>query len=450
MGRDAKPIRIGTDGFRGTLDEVTPAVAYALAAALVAEWDAREVVLAWDTRESGEALARAAAAGAHAAGAAVCSLGMVPTPAAAFVAAERQVPAVVITASHNPYQYNGIKFFSATGMKVEIDVEQRIEDAANEMVISGAADVDVSALTLPERNEAAVRLYEYFHLGFAASLAGNSLRLVVDCANGAMSEVAPAILATAFGDGLTCINTAPDGRNINDRCGAVHPEVVGAAVVANGADLGFSFDGDGDRVQAVDKAGRVLDGDYLIAIIAWALKKRGTLAGDTVVVSQWANLGFFEAMARLGVEVVETDVGDRHIFELLERHGWSIGGEQSGHVIMPELLGTGDGLLIAVQILRILQAEGREIGELADEIMVKHPQVARTVQVGANGRAIAAALADDIARVRESLVASTRLLVRVSGTEPVIRVMCQASTEDYASAVVDRVCALVEHANAAA
>jgi phosphoglucosamine mutase len=268
--------------------------------------------------------------------------------------------------------------------------------------------------------------------------------VVVDCANGAASGLAPAVLR-AVGAEVTVIHAEPDGRNINDGCGSTHPADLQAAVTAQGADVGLAFDGDADRVLAVDELGRLVDGDHLLALCAIDLRARGQLTDDAVVVTVMTNLGFRLAMAGHGVEVVETQVGDRYVLEALEARGLALGGEQSGHVIFRRLATTGDGLLTGIQLLDLVARAGRPLSVLAGEAMSRVPQVlvnVRVDRVGA-GAALVAELADDIAAVEAELGRRGRVLVRPSGTEPLVRVMVEAVDADAAQRAAERLAAAV-------
>jgi phosphoglucosamine mutase len=263
------------------------------------------------------------------------------------------------------------------------------------------------------------------------------LRVVIDCANGAASRVAPAVLQ-ALGADVEVINDEPDGRNINAGCGSTHPEALQAAVVAAGAQVGLAFDGDADRVLAVDERGQLVDGDELIALCAIDLRARGALAHDTVVVTVMTNLGFHLGMARHGITVAQTQVGDRYVLEALAEGGFVLGGEQSGHVIFRALATTGDGLLTGVQLLDLLRRSGRPLSALAADAMQRLPQVLVNVRVAHRDPDVAQAIVDEISAVGAMLGESGRVLVRPSGTEPLVRVMVEAPDEDVAAAAADR------------
>jgi phosphoglucosamine mutase len=429
-------LRFGTDGVRGPADELTDELVAALgSAAAEVLGGGSGFVIGRDTRESGARLEAALAGGLAAAGAAPQSLGVVPTPAVAWVCADRDVPGAVISASHNPWSDNGIKFFAAGGHKLADDVEDALEAALDRLF---AASAPASPLDLvPGAPEPGASGW----LGsVVASLDGrrlDGLRVVVDCAQGASSAFAGEALQR-LGASVEVIHAAPDGRNINAGSGSTHPEVLCERVVASGARVGLAFDGDADRVLAVDETGALVDGDHLLALFAVDLRDRGRLAGDRVVVTVMTNLGFRLAMAEQGIEVVETAVGDRHVLEALERTGGSLGGEQSGHIVLTERATTGDGLLAGVQLLDLLVRTGRPLSRLATEVMTQLPQVLVNVRVAERRPDIAEAMATEIATEEATLAGRGRVLVRPSGTEPLVRVMVEAESQALAQAVADR------------
>ncbi len=350
----------------------------------------------------------------------------------------------MVTASHNPWSDNGIKIFAAGGLKLSGEVEATIEsliepfDAALAATLDGATssdDVD------GDYHDALVSMFE------ADVLRG--LTVVLDCANGAMYRVAAPVVR-ALGATVFVVNAEPDGRNINANCGATHPQAMAAEVVARHADLGLAFDGDGDRVIAIDELGHVVDGDRLIALDALRLREQGRLGGDTVVVTQMSNLGFHRAMAAAGIHVVATDVGDKYVLEALLAGGFSIGGEQSGHIIYPDMASTGDGLLAGLRLLEHLAHAHRPLSEMAREVMVTYPQILQNVRVLEKHPLIAQEMADEIAVATAELDGEGRILVRASGTEPLIRVMVEAATPELARSTAQQLCAVVERRFAAA
>ena len=426
-------MKFGTDGVRGeALTELTVDYVAALGRAAAQVLGGGRWLIGRDTRESGPALEAAVAAGLAAGGAEPVTMGVLPTPALAWLAAELGLPAAMVTASHNPWHDNGVKIFGAGGLKLADDVERRIESA---IVLDGAVQAHMLDI-----DEGAVARYVDHIVAAAGSLHG--VHVVLDCANGAMSSVAP-VAFERCGARVTVLHAAPDGRNINLACGATDVASLSAAVVETGAHLGLAFDGDGDRVIAVDHLGRTVDGDRLIALAALRLRDDGALHHDTVVVTVMSNIGFHRAMAAAGVNVVTTAVGDRYVLEALEAGGFSIGGEQSGHIIYRDLATTGDGLLAGVRLARYVHDSDEPLATSADRVMVGYPQVLLNVRVAERHPHAASELADEIAAAEQELGGDGRVLVRASGTEPLIRVMVEAATDAVATSVAERLAAVV-------
>ncbi len=426
-------LHFGTDGVRARADTVlTESVVRALGRAAAGHLGADEVAIGHDTRASGEALALWLADGFIDGGVGVRPLGMVPTPAVAHMAAADGIGGAVVSASHNPWTDNGVKLFAVGGHKLDDAAQAALQaswDETPELEATGRAVPDV----VPDDRwaEAVATSVE------AGALEG--LALVVDCANGAMSTVAPTVLER-LGAGVTVLNAAPDGYNINEGCGSMHPEGLQQAVADAGADAGLAFDGDGDRVVAVGVDGVLLDGDHLLAACGIDLHERGLLTGDTVVGTVMANLGLRRALDAAGIAFHETAVGDRYVLEALESNGWTLGGEQSGHVIFRHLATTGDGLLAGIQVLDAARRRGRDLGSWTTGLVVKAPQVLRAVTVAGTGEAVVAAMVDDIAAASDLLGDEGRVVVRPSGTEPVVRVMVEALDADLAHRLTDELC----------
>ena len=433
--------RFGTDGLRGLANvDLTPELLVALGRAAARTLGTETFLVGRDTRVSGSMLLGALSAGLTAEGAEVTDLGVLPTPGVAWASAAERRPAAMISASHNPFADNGIKFFAPGGRKLSDEAEDRLEAELQRLIDGGPAH--------PPRTGAQVgRVFTRdgrpgYVRALAATLEGrrlDGLSVVADCAHGAACGVAPEVLA-ALGADVTAINDQPDGTNINADAGSNHPEGLAAAVVASGADVGLAFDGDADRVVAIDADGRLVDGDQLVALCAVDRRDRSLLAGNTVVATVMANLGFRRAMAEHGIDVVETKVGDRYVLDALEQGGWALGGEQSGHVIFRDLATTGDGVLTGVQVLDVMARSGRSLAELAS-VMTRLPQVLRNVSVanrhdlpGADG------FWRDLETVRRRLGDDGRVLVRPSGTEPVVRVMVEALTVDAAEEACNELC----------
>jgi len=433
----------GTDGVRGRAGHfLTADLALALARAAVARGrtQRQQVLIVRDTRESGEMLESAIAAGVTAAGGDALLAGVLPTPAAPLLVLRHGLQlAAVISASHNPYEDNGIKLFAGDGFKLDDDTEHAIE-----------AELDKPPEP-PERIGRVRRLHgaleDYLrelHVRFAdLDLSGR--RVLLDCANGATYRAAPEIFRR-LGAEVDVLADEPDGRNINDGCGSTHVERIAAEVAQSGHDVAFAFDGDGDRVLAVDRNGIVVDGDELVALAAIHLRERGMLPGDGVAVTVMTNYGFHSAMATHGVQVATTAVGDRYVLDELRRRGWSLGGEQSGHIIDLGFGPSGDGIASA---LLTLEALGDR--DLCDrDGMQKLPQ--RLVNIRAGDRAALTAAMDDpsvqaaIEQEHAALAGRGRVLVRASGTEPLIRVMVEAPSKLETDEVCGRLSSVVESA----
>ncbi|MGE3619622.1 MAG: phosphoglucosamine mutase [Acidimicrobiia bacterium] len=434
-------LRFGTDGVRGVANtELTPELVLALGRALGRVLAPTTVVVGRDTRRSGPLIEAALAAGLAAEGADVLALGVAPTPAVAWVAADRGVPAAVVSASHNPFPDNGVKAFGPDGRKLDDAAEARVEAEMRRLAADAAAAPPTRQAVEVGTLAGAADLVGSWAAAVAGSIGGrdlDGLSVVVDCANGAASAHAGPVLGS-LGARVEVINASPDGTNINVDCGSTHPEGLAAAVLASGADLGLAFDGDADRCLAVDGTGRVVDGDQLIAALALDRQARGELRGGAVVVTVMANLGLRRALAERGIRVVETPVGDRHVLAALDAQDLVLGGEQSGHVIFRDLAVTGDGLLTGVQVLDLVRRAGAPLAEVVDAAMTRLPQVLRNVRVRGDGPSAVAGLADDLAAAEAELGDRGRILVRPSGTEPVVRVMVEADSESLAAALADR------------
>ncbi|HEX3540424.1 MAG TPA: phosphoglucosamine mutase [Acidimicrobiales bacterium] len=440
--------RFGTDGVRGVANtELTPEFALALGRAAARVLGGPRLLIGRDTRVSGPLLQAALTAGVAAEGIDAVDLGVLPTPAVAALAAAGGVPAAMISASHNGFADNGIKLFARGGHKLADDVEARLvaelEKGAG-MAPGAVAGAGVGVVR-PDRDGR-----ERYQQMVLASLAGRNLgglRVALDCANGAAAETGPELLRRAGAEVVAVLGDHPDGVNINDGCGSTYPGGLQAAVVELGADAGLALDGDADRVIAVDDTGAVVDGDQTIAALALDRMARGVLTGNTVVVTVMTNLGFHLAMAERGISVHTTAVGDRNVLEALARRGWSLGGEQSGHVIFPDLATTGDGVLTGLQLLDAVVRQGRPLSELAGEAMVRLPQVLRNVPVTRPaGLAGASAVWNEVRAVEAGFGDRGRVLLRSSGTEPLIRVMVEAPTHDEAEAAAARLADLVAEA----
>ncbi|MDI3317683.1 MAG: phosphoglucosamine mutase [Bacillota bacterium] len=438
----------GTDGVRGLANrELTPELAFRLgrAAGAVLEREGRaRFLVGADPRRSSGMLEAALVAGLASVGADVERLGVVTTPGVAFLVRKTAASAAaMVSASHNPAEYNGIKFFSAEGFKLPDQLEDEIEALLGEERQAGLPRPEGAALGGVTQREELAEEYIRFLAGSVPEGALAGLRLVVDCANGAASRIAPEALRR-LGARVTVLHAEPDGLNINAGCGSLHPEGLARAVREAGAEAGLAFDGDADRCIAVDERGQVLDGDQILAILAADRQSRGRLAGDTVVGTVMTNLGLELALGEMGLRLLRAKVGDRYVLEAMLRHGYVLGGEPSGHVILRDLHTTGDGILTGIQMLAAARRMGAKLSELGGRVR-KLPQVQLNVPaperdgLESNPR-IAAARAE----VEQALAGHGRLVLRPSGTEPLVRVMVEAEDEEKARAAAQRLARVVE------
>lgn len=445
------PKLFGTDGVRGLANrDLTASLALNLAAAAARVLGGvdpdpgnprrLQAVVGRDPRASGEFLDAAVCAGLASAGVDVIRVGVLPTPAVAFLTDELNVDfSVMLSASHNPMPDNGIKFFSAGGHKLPDDVEDAIELALTQEW-EAPVGADVGRI---EDLEGAVDLYVQ-HLLHSIPNHLNGIKLVVDCANGAASKAGPLAYRRA-GAQVVELHSSPDGLNINENCGSTHLEDLIEAVVRHGADLGLAHDGDADRCLAVDAQGNVIDGDLILAMLAVAMKEAGTLRGDTVVGTVMANLGFKNAMVAEGINVIQTGVGDRYVLEAMREGGYVLGGEQSGHVVLTDFATTGDGVLTGLLLGARMAQSGRTLAQLAG-IVHKLPQV--LINVSGVDRAAADSNVDlqaAVAAAAERLGDTGRVLLRPSGTEPLVRVMVEAPTESEAQEVAQSLADVVRN-----
>jgi phosphoglucosamine mutase len=438
----------GTDGIRGIAGEPPLDATTVFAAGLsVGHSLARlttepSVILGRDTRESSPWIAATLAAGVRQAGVRVESAGVLPTPGIAFLARTHGFTAgTVISASHNPWRDNGIKLFGADGFKLPDAVELAIEDE----ILHHAANVkapDPALLPAVEDNPAFQADYIQFLLDCVPGLDLAGLRVVADCANGAASAVAPELFRQLGGD-VTLLNIAPDGRNINAGCGALHPQWVAGEVAARGADAGLTLDGDADRCMLASAQGKVINGDAILLMAARDLQSRGLLAGDIVVATTMSNMGLEAALRRSGIRMLRAPVGDRYVLEMMQQHKAALGGEQSGHILFPHLSTTGDGLLTALVVLELVARSGKDIAALTADLKV-FPQVIVNVKV--REKRPLDSIPAVVARTREAeeeLKDSGRVVIRYSGTEALARVMIEAESEEamrrHADAIADAI-----------
>lgn len=435
----------GTDGIRGRAGEppldtrTVRRLGMALVRALPHSSGPVRLLVGRDTRESGERIERDLAVGATAAGATVVSAGVIPTPAVAHLTRSQGFAAgLVISASHNPFHDNGIKVFSGGGEKFTESLEDGVEAIMADASWQEPRD---AAPPVPMIDEAAAYL-AHARRALGGPRPAHARRIAVDCANGATYQVAPALLR-GLGFDVTAMACEPDGRNINLECGSTHPERLARTVLAEGCDVGVAFDGDGDRAILVDAAGRIVDGDAVLLMCAKRMQTAGRLRGNAVVATVMSNLGLEMALRDLGIGLVRCPVGDKYVMEELLRDDLSLGGEQSGHVIFPDFLYTGDGIVTALNVLRVMAETGRTLADLAGDLQT-YPQVLLNLRVREkrDWMTIPAA-ARAIEGVEAKLAGRGRLLVRYSGTEPLLRVMIEGERQDEINAWAEEIVAAV-------
>jgi phosphoglucosamine mutase len=439
----------GTDGVRGVANtELTPELAFKIGRCggyvLTKEAKKPKVLIGRDTRVSGTMLEAALAAGLTSIGADVIRLGVVSTPAVAYLTRTSGADAgVMISASHNPVEDNGIKFFGRDGFKLldetELEIERLIDAEADELPRPTGGELGA----IEDELQASVRYVDFVKSTVDAGTTFAGMRVVLDCANGAAYDLAPQIFRE-LGAEVVVMGAQPDGRNINAGCGSTHPEGLQAAVVAHGAHIGLAFDGDADRLIAVDETGAEIDGDYILSICGAAMDRAGKLNHSTIVTTVMANIGFFKGIEAAGLKGVKTAVGDRYVMEEMRRGGYNLGGEQSGHVIFLDYNTTGDGIMSAVQLVQTIVQSDRKLSELK-AIMRKFPQVLINVR-GVDKSKLAGnnAVEQVIASVEERLSDNGRVLVRPSGTESLVRVMVEGPDKDLVQRYAEEIVAVVE------
>lgn len=436
----------GTDGVRGVANkELTADLAFRLGRAgahvLTKQGHPKKVIIGRDTRISGDMLEAALVAGICSVGVDVYKIGVLPTPAIAYLTRKLKAGAgVVISASHNPVEDNGIKFFGPSGYKLPDELETQIEKLAlqDDAELPQPIGGDLGRVYFVE--DALDQYVEYAKGTISTSLQG--LKIVVDCANGAAYQVAPKILEE-LGAEVVPIFHHPDGVNINAGCGSTHPETLMEEVVKQGADLGLAHDGDADRVLAVDNKGNLIDGDQIMVLCGKHLKAKGKLRKNTVVATVMSNLGLYKALEKSDIEVVETKVGDRYVLEKLLETGARFGGEQSGHIIFLEHNTTGDGIITALQLLAVVKETGKSLAELAGQ-MDKYPQILKNVRVQDKSAVMnSPIMTEAIRRFERDLSGQGRILVRPSGTEPLVRIMVEGKDMDALQSIVDKMAEIV-------
>jgi len=439
----------GTDGVRGIANKgLTPELAFKLGrcGGYVLTKDKKEgrpkVIIGRDTRISGPMLEGALSAGLLSIGVEVMRLGVISTPGVAYLTRALGADAgVMISASHNPVEDNGIKFFGGDGFKLSDEMEEEIEALLEAETDQLPRPIGGDIGAIMDYREGGLKYISYLKTSVKNRFEG--LKVVLDCANGAVSSLAPQLFCDLDADTVILANN-PDGLNINDQCGSTHPEKLQQAVLEHKADVGLSFDGDADRLIAVDEKGNIVDGDHILFILAESMAKNMRLKQDTVVSTVMSNIGFYKALEEAGLEAKQTKVGDRYVMEEMKKGGFNLGGEQSGHIILLDYNTTGDGMLTAIQLLDVMKAEGKPLSKLASK-MRKFPQILVNVRVEDKSKLegnekIAAA----IQTVEDALGDSGRVLVRPSGTEPIVRVMAEGPDEEELQTFVDQIVEVVK------
>lgn len=421
----------GTDGIRGIANtELTPELAFNIGkvGTYLLGKDSKQptILIGKDTRLSGDLLENAICAGIMSVGGNVYKAGVIPTPAVAYLVCHMKADAgVVISASHNTFEFNGIKIFNNKGFKLDDDLEDEIEDIiVRDMDLKGHINGSRVGRCF-EKEEEASRIYREF-LKSTVDIDLEGMKIVLDCANGASYRIAEKVLKELGAD-LVVTSNGPDGININEKCGSTHPQALQQRVVEEQADMGLAFDGDADRLIAIDEKGRVVDGDKMIYICGKMLKAQGRLVGNKVTATVMSNIGFHKAIESIGAKVDTTSVGDRYVLEKMIETGCVIGGEQSGHIIFLEHSTTGDGILSALQLLKAIKYSGKKLSELADEVII-YPQVLRNAIVKNENKKKYLnnpEIATEIKRIEEVMAGEGRVLIRPSGTEPLVRVMIE-------------------------
>ncbi len=443
----------GTDGVRGTANiypmtsEIAMQIGRAIAFQVKDQRHGHRIVIGKDTRISGYMIENALASGICSMGVDVLLVGPLPTPGIAFITHSMRADAgVVISASHNPFQDNGIKIFSRDGFKLPDDQEADIEDLIFSQKMAALRPVADEIGKASRLDDARGRYIVFLKNTFPAKYTLDDFHIVLDCAHGATYGVAPHVFSE-LGARVTAIGVHPDGKNINDQCGALHPERVAEKVKELGADIGIALDGDGDRLIVVDEGGRVVDGDHIMAICAAELMAMRKLKKKTLVTTVMSNMGLETAMRKIGVSLIRTPVGDRYVVEEMRNRGYSFGGEQSGHLIFLEHSTTGDGILAALQLMAIMKKRQKPLSELAG-IMEAFPQTLTNVRTAKRlDLSLVPNLQPTIKKMEKRLKDEGRILIRLSGTEPVVRVMLEGRDQDLINEMGRELCAIIRQAD---
>ncbi|SHO45778.1 phosphoglucosamine mutase [Desulfopila aestuarii] len=443
----------GTDGIRGVANiypmtiEIAMQVGRAIAFIVKDKAKGHRIVIGKDTRVSCYMLENALAAGICSMGVDVLLVGPMPTPGISFITTSMRADAgVVISASHNPFQDNGIKIFSSDGFKLPDHVELDIEDLIFSQKMAALRPVADEVGKMARIEDAKGRYIVFLKNTFPKNYTLDGFHVVIDCAHGATYKVAPHVFRE-LGAKVTTIGVEPDGTNINKDCGALHPELMAQKVKDLGADLGLAFDGDGDRLIVCDEQGKIVDGDHIMAICAQELMKQRKLKKKTLVATVMSNMGLEVAMERMGGKLVRTAVGDRYVVECMRKKGYSFGGEQSGHLVFLDHITTGDGILASLQLMAIMKKRKKPLSELA-AVMESFPQILKNVRMSTKIPVDSIPdFPETVRRFEEKLGKSGRILVRPSGTEPVIRVMVEGEDQDEIESMADELCEVVRRAD---
>lgn len=437
----------GTDGVRGIANqELTPELAFKLGRfggyVLTKETSKAKILIGHDTRISGSMLESALTAGLLSIGAEVMRLGVITTPGVAYLTKAMSAEAgVMISASHNPVEDNGIKFFGPDGFKLTDQQEQEIEALLDAEVDQLPRPIGADVGQINDYFEGGQKYIQYLKQSVDNDFEG--IHIALDCAHGSTSTLATHLFADLEAD-ISTIGSSPNGLNINDGVGSTHPETLQAFVLEKEADIGLAFDGDGDRLIAVDEKGNIVDGDQIMYICAKYLNQKGLLHHSTVVSTVMSNIGFYKAIEAEGIKSDKTAVGDRYVMEEMRKGGYNLGGEQSGHIIFLDYITTGDGMLTALQLVNVVRATGKKLSELASE-MEKFPQVLKNIKVIDKQQALVdPKIQEVIAKMEERMGADGRVLVRPSGTEPLVRVMVEAPTIEICHEVADEVAQVID------
>ena len=437
----------GTDGVRGVANsELTPELAFKIGRfggyVLTKNTERPKVLIGRDTRVSGHMLEGALVAGLLSIGAEVMRLGVLSTPGVAYLTKALGAQAgVMISASHNPVQDNGIKFFGPDGFKLSDEQELEIEALLDKEIDELPRPVGGELGQVNDYFEGGQKYLQYLKQTIDEDFSG--LHVALDCAHGATSSLAPYLFADLEAD-ISTIGTSPNGVNINEGVGSTHPETLAAFLKEKGAHIGLAFDGDGDRLIAVDENGQIVDGDQIMYICAKYMNETGRLKKNTIVSTVMSNLGFYKALEANGIQSVQAGVGDRYVMEEMRKGGYNLGGEQSGHIIFLDYITTGDGMLSAIQLVNIMKATGKPLSQLASE-MTKFPQLLVNVRVRDKQQALENTRIQEMIRsVEDEMQGNGRILVRPSGTEPLIRVMAEAPTQEMCEEYVNRIVEVVK------